>query len=178
MTTVKDLIDAARGAVPCDLNLSNCALVDLLRGEIRKNATVSIRRGRIAGIDDGLRAERVIDLKGRFLAPGLVDSHVHIESSLLSPPEYARIVAPRGTTAVVADPHEIANVLGYEGMRYMLASSEGLPIDVYFMVPLLRARDRLRYRRRRPLRLRHAPLPPGAAGPRPGRGDELSRSPL
>ncbi|MDA8427324.1 MAG: adenine deaminase [Treponema sp.] len=133
--TGSDLIDAARGAVPCDLNLANCSLLDLLRGEIRKNVTVSIRRGRVAGVDDGLRADRTLDLKGMFLAPGLVDSHVHIESSMLSPPEYARIVAPMGTTAVVADPHEIANVLGYDGMRYMLSSSEGLPIDVYFMVP-------------------------------------------
>ena len=135
MTISKDLIDAAQGSVPCDLNLANCTLVDLLRGEMRREATVSIRRGAIAGIDDGLRAERVIDLKGMYLIPGLVDSHVHIESSMLTPPEYAAVVAPRGTTAVVADPHEIANVLGYEGMRFMLASSEGLPIDVYFMVP-------------------------------------------
>ena len=135
MTISKDLIDAARGEVPCDLNLANCSLVDLLQGVIRKGVTVSIRKGVIAGIDDGLRAERVIDLKGMYLAPGLVDSHVHIESSMLTPPEYARVVAPHGTTAVIADPHEIANVQGYEGMRYMLASSEGLPIDVYFMVP-------------------------------------------
>jgi adenine deaminase len=135
MTFSKDLIDAGVGAVSCDLNLANCSLVDLFRGEIRKDATVSIRKGAIAGVDDGLRAERVIDLKGMYLAPGLVDSHVHIESSMLTPPEYARVVAPRGTTSVVADPHEIANVMGYEGMRYMLASSEGLPIDVYFMVP-------------------------------------------
>ncbi|MGO8693129.1 MAG: adenine deaminase [Rectinemataceae bacterium] len=133
--TGSELIDAARGAVTCDLNLANCTLLDLLRGEMRKNMTISIRRGRVAGVDDGLHAERTLDLKGMFLAPGLVDSHVHIESSMLSPPEYARIVAPRGTTAVVADPHEIANVLGYDGMRYMLASSESLPIDVYFMVP-------------------------------------------
>jgi adenine deaminase len=135
MTTNKDLIDAARGAVPCDLNLANCSLVDLLRGEVRRGATVSIYRGCVVGIDDGLRAERTRDLKGMYLAPGLVDSHVHIESSMLTPPEYARIVAPRGTTAVVADPHEIANVMGYEGMRYMLSASEGLPLDVYLMVP-------------------------------------------
>ncbi len=135
MTISKDLIDAGRGAVPCDLNLANCSLIDLLRGEVRKNATVSIRKGVVAGVDDGLRADRVIDLKGQYLSPGLIDSHVHIESSLLSPPEYARVVAPLGTTSVIADPHEIANVMGYEGMRYMLASSEGLPIDVYLMVP-------------------------------------------
>jgi len=131
----KDLIDAARGALPCDLNLANCNLVDLLAGEIRRDATVSIRKGKVAGVDDGLRAERTIDLKGLYLAPGLIDSHVHIESSFLQPMEYARIVVPRGTTTVVADPHEIANVLGYDGMRYMLAASEGLPLDIFFMVP-------------------------------------------
>jgi adenine deaminase len=135
MTTNKDLIDAARGAVPCDLNLANCSLVDLFRGEIRRGATVSIYRGCVVGVDDGLRAERTVDLKGMYLAPGLIDAHVHIESSMLTPPEYARIVIPRGTTAIVADPHEIANVMGYEGMRYMLAASEGLPLDVYLMVP-------------------------------------------
>jgi adenine deaminase len=135
MTINKDLIDAARGAVPCDINLANCSLIDLLGGEIRRGATVSIRKGAIAGVNDGLRAIKTIDLKGMFLSPGLVDAHVHIESSMLTPPEYARIVAPRGTTAIVADPHEIANVLGYDGMRYMLAASEGLPIDVYLMVP-------------------------------------------
>ena len=133
--TDKDLIDAAVGALPCDLNLVNCALVDLLRGEVRRNTTVSLRHGRIVGINDGLRAERTVDLKGLFLAPGLVDAHVHIESSFLTPSEYARIVVPRGTTTVVADPHEIANVLGYDGMRFMLAASEGLPLDVYFMIP-------------------------------------------
>lgn len=133
--TGKDLIDAGRGLAPCDLNLANCSLVDLLCGEIRRGATISIQKGRIAGVDDGLRAVRTIDMKGLFLAPGLIDAHVHIESSMLTPPEYARIVVPRGTTAVVADPHEIANVLGYEGMRYMLAASEGLPLDVFLMVP-------------------------------------------
>jgi len=131
----KELIDAARGALPCDLNLANCSLVDLLAGEVRKGVTVSIRRGTVVGVDDGLRAERTIDLRGLFVAPGLVDSHIHIESSFLTPAEYARVVVPRGTTAIVADPHEIVNVLGYDGMRWMLAASEGLPLDIYFMVP-------------------------------------------
>ncbi len=133
--TDKDLIDAAAGALPCDINLVNASLIDLLRGEIRRNTTVSIRHGRIVGVDDGLRAEKTVDLKGLYLAPGLVDAHVHIESSFLTPSEYARTVVPRGTTTVVADPHEIANVLGYDGMRFMLAASEGLPLDVYFMIP-------------------------------------------
>lgn len=131
----KELIDAARGALPCDLNLANCNLVDLLAGEIRRNVTVSVRRGTVVGVDDGLRAEKTVDLKGLYLAPGLVDAHVHIESSFLTPSEYARVVVPRGTTSVIADPHEIANVLGYDGMRWMLAASEGLPLDIYFMIP-------------------------------------------
>jgi len=131
----KDLIDAARGALPCDLNITNCSLVDLLRGEIRRNVTISIREGRIVGVDDGLKAEKTLDLKGLYIAPGLVDSHVHIESSFLTPPEYSRVVVPRGTTTIIADPHEIANVLGYDGLRFMLASSEGLPLNVFFMIP-------------------------------------------
>ena len=133
--TDKDLIDAAAGALPSDLNLVNCSLVDLLAGEIRRNTTISIRHGRIVGVNDGLRAAATVDLKGLYVAPGLIDSHVHIESSFLTPSEYARVVVPRGTTLVVADPHEIANVLGYDGMRFMLAASEDLPLDVYFMIP-------------------------------------------
>jgi adenine deaminase len=133
--TNKDLIDAAKGSISCDLNLTTCSLIDLLRGEIRRGVTVSVKGGYVVGIDDGLRAERTIDLHGLYLAPGLIDSHVHIESSMLSPMEYARIVSPRGTTTVIADPHEIANVLGYDGMRYMLAASENLPVEVNFMIP-------------------------------------------
>lgn len=131
----KDLIDAAAGKAPCDLNLTGCTLVDLLGGTLVKNATVSIRKGRIAGVNDGLAARETMDLGGAYLAPGLVDAHVHIESSLLTPVEYARVVVPRGTTTVVADPHEIVNVLGYDGMRFMLAASGDIPLDIFFMVP-------------------------------------------
>lgn len=131
----KDLIDTAAGKALCDLNLRNCVIVDVLGGRFIENSTVSIRNGRIVGVNDGLEARAEIDLQGKFLAPGLVDAHVHIESSLLTPAEYARVVLPRGTTTVVADPHEIVNVLGYDGMRFMLSASEGLPLDIYFMVP-------------------------------------------
>ncbi len=131
----KDLIDAAAGKAPCDLNLTGCTLMDLLGGTFVSNATVSIRNGRIAGVNDGLAARETMDLGGSYLAPGLVDSHVHIESSLLTPAEYARVVVPRGTTTVVADPHEIVNVLGYDGMRFMLAASGDVPLDIFFMVP-------------------------------------------
>ena len=131
----KDLIDTATGKAPCDLNLTDCAIMDLLDGRLIENATVSIRNGKIAGVNDGLAARATVSLEGRFLAPGLVDAHVHIESSLLTPAEYARVVLPHGTTTVVADPHEIVNVLGYDGMRFMLAASGDLPLDIFFMVP-------------------------------------------
>jgi adenine deaminase len=129
------LIDAANGLIPCDTNFSNCALVDLFSGTIHFGATVSVFAGRIAGVNDGLEAAETVDCGGRYLAPSLIDAHVHIESSLLSPSEYARVVCSRGTGAIVADPHEIANVLGYDGLRYMLDASEDLPIDVYFTMP-------------------------------------------
>jgi adenine deaminase len=131
----KEQIDAARGLIPCDVNFVNGSVADLFRGELRKGVTVSVHKGFVVGVDDGLAARTEVDLKGRVLVPGLMDAHVHIESSLLSPAEYARLVVPLGTTAVVADPHEIANVLGYDGMTYMLRASEGLPLDVYLMAP-------------------------------------------
>lgn len=131
----KELIDAAAGRNPCDLNLVDCAAVDVFGGRIREGVTVSIHKGRIVGVDDGLEARETMDMGGAYLAPGLVDAHVHIESSLLCPPEYAKVVLPSGTTTVVADPHEIVNVLGYDGMRFMLQASENLPLDIYFMVP-------------------------------------------
>lgn len=130
-----DITAAATGHVPCDLNIVDCALVDVFQNRVVRNSTVSIYRGVIVGVNDGLRADREYEAQGLFLCPGLLDAHVHIESSLLSPAEYARITVPRGTTAVVADPHEIVNVLGYDGMSYMLRSSEGLPLDVYITVP-------------------------------------------
>lgn len=131
----KDLIETATGKTPCDLNLTDCTVLDLLGGRLIENSTVSIRNGRIAGVNDGLTARATTSLEGKFLAPGLVDAHVHIESSLLTPAEYTRVVLPHGTTTVVADPHEIVNVLGYDGMRFMLAASGDLPLDIFFMVP-------------------------------------------
>jgi len=127
--------DAAMGRRKCDLNIVNCSLVDVFLGKVVPGSTVSIFRGTVVGVNDGLEALETYDAGGRFLVPGFMDAHVHIESSLLSPAEYARIVVPRGTTAVAADPHEIVNVLGYDGMNYMLRSSEGLPLDVYLTVP-------------------------------------------
>lgn len=132
---VKRLVEAGTGRSPCDLNMVNCTLVDLLRGEFRKGVTVSVKDGFVVGLNDGLEALQTVDLGGLYLAPSLVDAHMHVESSMLIPAEYARLVAPLGTGTVVADPHEIVNVLGYDGMRYMLSASADLPLDMYFMVP-------------------------------------------
>ncbi|MBN2874083.1 MAG: adenine deaminase [Spirochaetales bacterium] len=130
-----DYIDVARGRTPADLNLTDCRVVDFFRDRVIEGAVVSLYKGYIVGVNDGLEARRTMSLEGSYLCPGLVDSHVHIESSLLSPVEYARMVTPRGTTAVVADPHEIANVLGHDGINWMLRASDGIPLDVYLMVP-------------------------------------------
>jgi len=130
-----EYIAAARGQIEADLNLLNCRVIDFFRGTILEPCTVSIYKGYIVGVGDGLKARHSVDLAGRYLCPGLVDSHVHIESSLLAPAEFARLVTPLGTTSVIADPHEIANVLGYDGINWMLRASEGLPLDVYIMAP-------------------------------------------
>jgi len=130
-----DYIDVARGRTPADLNLTDCRLVDFFRGRIIDGAVVSIYKGYIVGVNDGLQAKATRSLGGRYLCPGLIDAHVHIESSLLAPAEFARLVAPMGTTAIIADPHEIANVLGHDGINWMLRASDGIPLDVYMMVP-------------------------------------------
>jgi adenine deaminase len=129
------ILDSATGRRPCDLNIVHCTLVDVFQGTLIPDSVVSIASGLIVGVNDGLKALQTFDAQGLFLAPGFMDSHVHIESSLLNPAEYAAVVVPRGTTAVAADPHEIVNVLGYEGMNYMLRTSELLPLDVYLTVP-------------------------------------------
>jgi adenine deaminase len=125
------LIAVARGDEVADLVLRNARLVNVRAGEIH-DADIAIYGGRVAGFGD-YEAREIIDLEGRHVCPGLIDAHVHIESSMVTVPEFARAVVPRGTTAVVTDPHEIANVLGVPGIRYMLDSSEGLPLRVFAM---------------------------------------------
>jgi adenine deaminase len=118
---------------PVDLLLRDGRVLDVFSGSVFRG-DVAIARGVIVGF--GAReAECTIDLGGAFVIPGLIDAHVHIESSQLSPAEFARAVLPYGTTAVIADPHEIANVLGLDGIRFMLEASEGLPLRVFLMAP-------------------------------------------
>jgi adenine deaminase len=132
--SLPNLLAAARGDRPADLLLRNARLVDVLAGEIHPTE-IAIAEGRIAGLGEGYEAQEVIDLRGRFVAPGFIDAHVHIESSLVPPAEFARAVVPRGVTTAVTDPHEIGNVLGLAGIRFMLADSEGAPLDVLVNAP-------------------------------------------
>jgi adenine deaminase len=130
------LLAVARGDAEADLVLRGGRLVNVFSGEIFP-AEVAMIGGRVAGVSrDGgtYRGREVIDLDGEHLAPGFIDAHVHIESSLMLPAEYANAVMPHGTTAVVSDPHEIANVHGLEGIKFMLAASEGLPLHVFVML--------------------------------------------
>lgn len=133
----RELIQAARGQRKCDLVLRGGYVVNVFTGEIIR-ADVGIVNGYIAavGSDSGeIEAERVIDVEDIFLTPGLIDAHMHLESSLLTPGEFARFVLPLGTTAVVVDPHEVANVAGTDGIEELMAASEKLPLTFYFMIP-------------------------------------------
>ena len=123
----------ARGEGEADLLFTGARVVDVFGGGIREGA-VAVHEGRIVGFGERRARERV-DLGGAFLCPGFIDGHVHIESSMVSLPEYARAVVPHGTAAVVTDYHEIANVLGLEGICYMMRLGEGLPLDVFIMLP-------------------------------------------
>ncbi len=129
-----DLIAVARGDVPADLLLTHCRLVNVYSGEIYP-AEVAVAGGLIAGIGPGYAAKETIDLGGRYLCPGFINAHVHVESSMVIPTEFARAVVPRGTTTAVSDPHEIANVCGLAGIRYMLEVARHAPMTVYANAP-------------------------------------------
>jgi len=124
----------ARGDEPADLVLRNGRVINVFTGEIVET-DVAIAGDTIVGLGPDYAAKEEIDLGGRYICPGLMDAHVHIESSMVTPPQFARAVVPRGTTTVVTDPHEIANVAGADGIRYVLDVSEGLPLTVYVVLP-------------------------------------------
>ena len=130
----EELIDAAAGKRQCDIVIRNAKVVDVCNKEIF-NADVYILSGMIVGFDGNRSAKEEYDAKGRYLLPGLIDAHCHIESSHLSPSEFSDAVIPCGTTTVIADPHEICNVTGLDGMAYMLKASENIPLSVFLMFP-------------------------------------------
>lgn len=128
------LLSVARGDTPADMVLTGGRVINTFTGEI-EDADVALAGGRVAGMGRRYEGRQRVDLGGSFVAPGLIDAHVHIESSLCIPSQFAAAVVPRGVTAVVADPHEIANVAGAMGVRFMADAAAGLPLDVSVMAP-------------------------------------------
>ncbi len=131
---MQKLISVAKGDSPADLLLTNARVVNTFNGEI-ETTNVAICEGMIAGVGDYQQAKEIIDLKGKYVAPGLINGHVHLESSMLDVGQYARAVVPRGTSAIVTDLHEIANVGGLEGINYVLDCAWRLPLDLFLMAP-------------------------------------------
>lgn len=130
----KELIKVARGLEKADLVLKNAKVINVLSEEIYK-ADVAIVNGRVAGVGEGYEGKEEIDLNGAYLSPSFIDGHVHLESSMMLPNRFAQAVVPAGTTTVVIDPHEISNVLGLNGISFMHEATQGLPLNVYTMLP-------------------------------------------
>jgi len=128
------MIKMARGIEPAEILLRNGRVVNVYTGEIYP-ADIAMAHSRIVGIGPGFAAAETYDLEGRYVCPGFIDAHVHIESAMVPPHEFARAVVPRGTTTAVIDPHEIANVLGLDGIRFMFDSAKYNPLSVYIMMP-------------------------------------------
>ena len=131
-------INLAKGQEKVDLLVKNAKIVNVFSGEIHQ-ADVAIADGIFVGFggegEEEYNTKNLYDAQGRYMSPGLIDGHIHIESTFLSPREFCNVVAPHGTSAVICDPHEIANVLGLNGIDYLLQSSLGLPVKFYFMMP-------------------------------------------
>jgi adenine deaminase len=126
-------IEAARGDRPVDLLFRGVKVVNVFAGEV-VSTSVAVYDGVVVGFDDR-QAKEVLELNGAILAPGFIDGHFHLESTLLVPGEFARAVLPHGTTTVVADPHEIANVAGVAGVEFMLEASEDIGLEIFYMAP-------------------------------------------
>jgi adenine deaminase len=133
MAGLREIIQVARGKEPCDVVIKGGRIINVFSGEIYKT-DIGIFDGLIVGLGK-YKGKKEVDVKGKYLCPGFIDGHVHIESSMVEVREFARAVVPRGTTSVVIDPHEIANVFGLEGIQYMLRSSKFNPLNVFLMLP-------------------------------------------
>ena len=132
--TLKNRIEAAGGKIPADIVIKNCKIVDVYNFAIIEGKSIAIIDGFIAGIGD-YQGRQVIDAEGKYAVPGFIDSHIHIESSYVTPEEIGRLLVPHGATTIIADPHEIVNVCGMAGMNYMLEASEGTKLDIRYMLP-------------------------------------------
>ncbi len=131
---IEKIIKVAKGEKKADLVIKNAKVVNVLSEEIYE-ADIAICDNVIAGVEKGYSGEKEIDVKGAYVSPSFIDGHVHIESSMLMPAEFAKMVVPSGTTTVVADPHEISNVMGLQGISFMREASKNLPLDVYMTLP-------------------------------------------
>ncbi|MFC7371870.1 adenine deaminase [Fictibacillus iocasae] len=132
--TLKRRIDAAAKRIPADLIIKNGKVIDVFNLEIIE-ADIAIIDGYIAGIGFYDEADEIVDAAGRYVSPAFIDAHVHIESSMVTPVEFSKVLLAHGVTTVITDPHEIANVSGTKGISYMLQQSENLPLDVRVMLP-------------------------------------------
>ena len=130
---LKELIDVSSGRKKADLLIKNCQIVDVYNSEIYEG-DIAIVNGRIAGVGN-YEAEKLVDAEGSFAAPGFIDAHIHIESAYVSPEELGRLLVPCGTTTIIADPHEIVNVCGIDGLNYMIDASEETALDIKMMLP-------------------------------------------
>ena len=128
------LIAVAKGEVPADLLIKNAQVVNVFIGKVF-TSNVALAGKYIAGIGNYQTGKRIIDAQNLYLIPGLMDAHIHLESTLLTPSAFARAVIPHGTTSIFIDPHEIANVLGIKGINYMLKATQNLPLNVFVLAP-------------------------------------------
>lgn len=131
---ISKLIDVAMGRTMADTIIKNGTVFDVFNHKFTKTDVV-ISNGKIVALGDGYSAKNIIDATDKYIIPAFIDAHAHIESSLLTPVEYAKVVVPKGVTTVIADPHEITNVLGEKGISFMFKSAESVPLDVKYMLP-------------------------------------------
>ena len=130
----KNLLPYAMQEKPCDAVFRNASFANLCTMEIER-ADIAVKDGVIVGIGEGYEAAEEIDCAGGLLVPGFIEGHMHVESTMMTPRSFAAAAAPHGTATVMADPHEIANTCGMEGVRFIKRESEGLPLDIFYGAP-------------------------------------------
>ena len=131
--SLKKLIDVAAGRIPADTVIKNCKVVDVYSGKIIEG-DIAISENMIAGIGS-YKGNNIIEANGKYATPGFIDSHIHIESSYVSPEELGKLIVPHGGTCIIADPHEIVNVCGIVGLDYMMEAAKNTALDIQFMIP-------------------------------------------
>ncbi|MBC1686739.1 adenine deaminase [Listeria welshimeri] len=131
---LQERVAVSDGREKADLVIKNGRIVNVFSGEIMEG-DIAIKNGYIAGIGDFSEAEQIMDAAGEFIVPGFIDAHVHVESAMVTPAEFARVLLPNGITTIVTDPHEIANVAGEKGIEFMLEDAKGAPLDMFVMLP-------------------------------------------